>query len=335
MSRIQCLGEHESKTVWKNKSALEPGWVPYGFRSPVVGEEGIHVVAGPRGSGTSTVASRLVRELRVRLGAGAKVFRADMCNGECDHGVMVQLNHHVDSAFTGQGFSGSRLAILFQRRLAVMGQPVVVWFDNVRRGADNSTLWSLFLDTSILPSNVSVAISGESDPTNYLGKVVDRVVLSAPGPREIRNVAEVLCREAFHVLPGQEFLQSLTDAMICNGRSLSRTAGALRVAGERAESRGATQVELGDLTPLPRETGRKHGSEEIDRQIMGAVRTLGKGQEVPVGDLVRHLARTPSLVRRHLAQLERKGLLVRRVTVGGVGGTRSVVTLASGHPSLR
>lgn len=87
MSRVQSLGELERKTIWKNKRALEPGWVPYGFRPPVVGEARIHAVTGPRGSGTSTVANRLVRELAGR--SGAKVFRADMRNGEGDHAIMV------------------------------------------------------------------------------------------------------------------------------------------------------------------------------------------------------------------------------------------------------
>lgn len=326
MSRVDSLGELERNTVWKDKRALDPGWIPYGFRPPVVSEERMHVVTGPKGSGTSTVANRLVREMAHR--SGAKVFRTDMRNGECDHAVIVQLYRHVDNTFTGQGFSGLRLANLFQRRLAAMGQPSIVWFDNVRMGPDNSTLWSLFLNLSALPSNVSVVISGESDPTTSLGNVVDRVVLGSPRAREIRSVAEALCKEAFQVLPRQEVLQSLTDAMSCNGRSLSRTAETLRVAGERAETRGAAQVELVDLTPLPREHGRRQNPEEVDRAIVEGVRALEKGKPVPAGKLVQYVGRGASLVRRHLAQLERKGVLVRTVKQGGDGGTRSLVTLA-------
>ena len=245
------------------------------------------------------------------------MYRADMRNGEGDHGVMVQLYHHFDSTFNGQGFSGPRLTVLFQRRLAAMGQPAVVWFDNVRKGTDNSALWSLFLNPSTLPSNVSVVISGEPDPTVSIGKAVDRMVLGAPGPREIRNVAEALCKEAFQIFPEQEVLQCLTDAMSCNGRSLSRTATTLRIAGERAEARGYGRVELVDLSPLPREHGRRQNPEEVDRAIVEGVRTLGKGKPVPAGKLVQHIGRGASLVRRHLAQLEQKGVLVRTVKQGG------------------
>ncbi|MDG7029853.1 MAG: hypothetical protein JRN38_06360, partial [Nitrososphaerota archaeon] len=211
MSRVDSLGELERNTVWKDKRALDPGWIPYGFRPPVVSEERMHVVTGPKGSGTSTVANRLVRELAHR--SGAKVFRADMRNGEGDHAAMVQLYHHVDSTFNGQGFSGPYLAVLFQRRLAAMEQPIIIWFDNVRKGSENSTLWSQFLDTPTLPSHVSVVISGEDDATSSMVAAVDRVVMGSPEPREIRSVAEALCKEAFQVLPRQEVLQSLTDAM--------------------------------------------------------------------------------------------------------------------------
>jgi DNA-binding transcriptional ArsR family regulator len=327
MSRIENHGELEHEAIWKNKKALEPGWVPYGFRSPVAGGDRIHAVIGPRGSGTSTVANRLVHELTVR--SHARFFQADMCNGEGDHGIMVQLYRNLDSTFDGQGFSGLRLAVLFQRRLAAMEQPAVVWFDNVRKGSDNSTLWSLFLDSSALSPNASVVISGETDPTVCLGTGVDRVVLSSPGPREIRNVAEALCREAFRALPEQEVLQNLTDTMSCNGRSLSRTAAILKVAGERAEARGASRVELVDLSPLPRELGRRQNPEEVDRAIVEAVRKLGKEKSVPAGDLVRYIGRNDSLVRRHLRSLEEKGVIVRKVIIGGSGGTRSTVSLSA------
>lgn len=325
MSRIESLGDNERKNLWSNKGALEPGWIPYGSRPPIVGEERVHTVTGPRGSGTSTAANRLVRELAAR--SGAKMFRADMRNGEGDHAIMVQLYRHLDDTFEGKGFSGPYLALLFRRRLAAMGGPVILWFDNVRKGTHNSALRSLFWDSSALPSNVNVIISGETDPTNAMGEVVGRVVLSAPGPQEIRCVAETLCREAFKAPPGQEVLQSLTDAMSCNGRSLSRTATVLRMAGERAEARGASQVELVDLSPLPREHGRRQSPEEMDMAIMDAVRKLRNGGPVPVGELVPHIGRSSSLVRRHLAQLERKGILVRNVTMGGAGGTRSLVSL--------
>lgn len=49
------------------------------------------------------------------------------------------------------------------------------------------------------------------------------------------------------------------------------------------------------------------------------------GKPVPAGKLVQHIGRGASLVRRHLAQLELKGVLTRRVTIGGSGGTRSMV----------
>ncbi len=315
--------------VWKNKRALEAGWIPYGFPPPVIGEERIHAVTGPRGSGTSTVANQVARDLARR--SGARVFRVDMRNVAGDHGAMVQLYRQVDSTFTGKGLSGQYLAVLFHRRLAAIGQPVVLWFDNVGNPCEIPALRSMFLEPTALPPDVRVVVSGEVDPTASRG--VGRVVLEAPGPQKIRSVAEGLCREAFRVTPGPEVLENLTDAMSCNGRSLSRAARTLRDAGERAEARGAMRVELVDLSPLPREPGRRHGPEEVDREILGAVRALGRGQEVSVGALVRHLARPPSLVRRHLATLERKGLLVRRVRVGGMGGSRSLVSLPPGHPS--
>jgi len=347
--------------LWKNPKVLEPGWIPGKTvaETPTIGwpnllrdmqqmagdrNAKIIAVTGPRGSGTSALASRLAREMichpPLRNGQPRpRLLRLDLraCRGE--HHAFVQLFRNFDKDFGGQGFSAEFLACLFKRRLAADITPSVIWIDNIPAHPEFEILWRTFLHEDGLSGCTAMILSGEMDPTRRLplntDRRVNRLVLQQLGPEKLLHALEGMAAEAFVTPPAGSVLISVRDRLLSRGWGLSMAACILKRSGERAQARGVEIVEERDL-PSTRTGPRVKDPAVVDSMILEGARSSPDGRGLEFRALSLHLRRrlaaeghgfpSTSQIRRHLIRLEAAGLLERRVRVGGPGGTRSLIS---------
>jgi hypothetical protein len=342
--------------LWKDRWALERPWGPAGSLVGVAVEEIYEVagargpgpewkvlaVTGPSGCGTSTVAGRVVRVLSCSPFAGrrdraVRVLRVDLRKCRTDHQALVELFAHFDAQFTGKGFSAGQLAVLLSRRLRAEGTPFVLWLDNSRSTPSLPLLWSLFDPEEVewVPG-LRVVISGCFDPTQSAreGPEIRRIAVRPPTPAELRARISELCQQSFAWPPAPEVVTLVVERTRARGVGLAAAVELVREAGERAEARGASRVEEGDIGFPHLPDGRRKPL-LVDAAILECLRK--QGRRLPMSLLHRrvteHLGQdgrrppSASLLRRHVAALEARGMLSREFSLGGDGGSRSWVSL--------
>ncbi|MDG6969846.1 MAG: hypothetical protein JRN54_01900, partial [Nitrososphaerota archaeon] len=101
-------------------------------------------------------------------------------------------------------------------------------------------------------------------------------------------------------------------------------------------------IEVEDIRTPPISVRGKSSRRALEVRVLEIIR--GAGGELTMGELMERVTRdltqkgeahrAASSVRRLTVRLEKLGLVERRVTLGGEGGTRSMISLP-GHPSLR
>ena len=109
----------------------------------------------------------------------------------------------------------------------------------------------------------------------------------------------------------------------------------LAEAGRRGEVRGASRVEVEDAVLPPHIPRHGADAEGLRATLLEALR--GAHSAISVGELRRRLearcaelglrAPTPARLWRRLVALERKGVVRREVRMGGIGGSRTKVSL--------
>ncbi len=307
----------------------------------------IVAVAGPSGSGTSSVARRAAREVadRVRVSAAGPVprvlaVRTGSIRGS--HGVATALLQRLDDGFDGRGFPVPEILAGVLRRLRREGRPVVLLLDDVSVGGPDlgpilraigdpdrflpegesglPPLWTILagvpegLDTAAasvegrFPMRPYVAVAPYSEPA-LRALVIDRLERSLGRPAPVGLVDRIVLRTVEDGGGARRALELVRRELVGGSPGDVRSAG-------RGNPREIVTVE-------PRVV---HAIDEASRGVaarLGDVRRIEA--ELAVAEGLPPLP-TTTLWRR-IVRLEQAGYLRREIRPGGVGGTRSLVKL--------
>ncbi len=302
-------------------------------------------VAGPSGSGTSTVARRAARAVveRVRSELGEPfprllTVRTGFLRGT--HGVATELLRRVDDGFDGRGFPVPEILAGFLRRLRRESRPSVVILDDIGIGGPDLApivrafarpdrflpegefgippLWTILAGTPDALRNLEVSLV----PRVTLGPFVE------VAPYLSETLRAIVVDRAERAL-GQVPPRSLADRVV--RRSVEDGGGARRAVDLlRRELLGVTYREHRDGV-LP---ARLRGI-SIEPWVVRAIGVASKGRTARLGDVRRletELAQasgarplpTTTLWRR-IVRLEQAGYVRREIRPGGTGGTLSVL----------
>lgn len=350
-----------TRHLWRCAQVLERGWTP----PLLVGREALldHLhrsvlsrlaplaslavsIQGPRGSGTSTVAAHLAATAKDRLSRpGAKgtplVLRVDTSAHRSPSALVTALFHEIDPSYNGRGASAEFSLLLFLRRLRTLGRPTVLLFDQIGAKVDLSrVLRPLAQPDGLMPEgaaglpSVLVITAGARDP---FPEDVEATRMALPPVRGqlLHQAITQRANLAFQATPSPGAIAAIADLSVAQGWGLSMTGELLTEAGRRAEARGSPRVEAEDVA-VPANVPR-HGAdaEGFGAIILEVLRT--SASPLKAGELRRKVAtrceevgiRGPTQARlwRHVVGLERKGLILREVRLGGVGGSSSTIRL--------
>lgn len=347
-----------------------PGW-----RAPeLVGREELHVelrsnlsklmpgrrvgvcITGPRGSGTSALASRLVctaKDQMTRPGSSGAplVLRADSSTCRSANSVVAALFREIQADLDSRGASTEFLAMLLARRVRTLGRPTIVWLDQVRATSFEleRALRPLLFPEQALPEGpeglptLLVVVSGERDPvpepTEGFATTVSRLSVPPLVGHQLFQAIMARATKAFTAPPSMEAVVAIADLVLAQGWGLSMVGELLLEAGKRAEARGGRWLEAEDValpSMLPKARKRAAGFDAVLLEVLRSA----KG-ELSVGVLRAQAAErcratgirspTGALLWRHLVGLEKSGVVSREVRVGGSGGSRTMISLA-GRP---
>jgi len=304
-------------------------------------------VAGPSGSGTSTVARRAGREVVERIrSAGGPVLphtiavRTAFLRGA--HGVATSLLQRFDDGFDGRGFPTAEILAGLLRRLRREGRPTVIVLDDVGVGGAElgPVLRALGEPDRFLPEGESglppiwTLLAGSAEG-------LSTAVAEVEGHFPVRPFVELrmypepslraIVRDRFERACGRPPPPELVGRIVA--RSIEDGLGARRAIDLlRKEVLG--RVRSDDRGP-PRRSDRI----PIEPRIVRAIGAASQGVSAPLAEIrrveaviaarqgVRPLP-TTTLWRR-LVRLERAGYVRREIRTGGSGGTRSVLRLLS------
>ncbi len=308
-------------------------------------------ILGPRGVGTSALALEYVNELRAQLNGQNPVFiRVDVSAQNCpagdpSYGVAAALLQHFQPDAPVKGSSRDRIMWWFLRRVMAGGRPVIVWLDQLRPNVRSlGSILGPLLTPGLLLGDVRglppifLVLSGNGDAG--LNGSVKRIQVPSLLVGTIHEILEARVRQTGRVWT-PEAIGKLTDILATRGNSLSVMDEVLVTAVKRAGCHGIV-VEQDVIPPWPRERARA-SKRQVELRLLGVLRTAGG--KLSMGELVEELRNvssregevppSPSNVRRWAARMQATGTVERSVTLGGDGGSRSVVTLTSGHPYLQ
>ena len=302
-------------------------------------------VAGPSGSGTSTIARRAAREVadRVRAACGEPLprvltVRTPLLKGP--HGVATALLQRLDDGFDGRGFPAPEVLAGLLRRLRRDGRPTVVVLDDVGVGGPElAPILRAFVDPDrFLPEGESglpaiwVIVAGTVEGLVGLERALGVRITLAPFVAvtgyETAALRCILEDRAVRAL-GHPFAPELVERLV--GRVVEEGGGA-RQAIEllRREILGVTSREMREGVPPSRLRGIS-----VEPWVVRAIGVASQGATARLGDVRRleaELARaqgarplpTTTLWRR-IVRLEQAGYVRREIRPGGNGGTLSVV----------
>ncbi len=353
-------------------SGLETGWTESTIkgRDGILEELGelasnrgcpkLVVLEAPRGAGTSTLAGEFVdlvkHTWRLRAREDPVVVHVDVSSlnhtkGDPSRGVATVILQRFNEGVQVQGSSSSRVVWWALRRIASQLRPVVVWLDQVHEGT--RTLAEVveplleperFMERGAKIPPILVVVSGTGK--TKLGSWSDAVSAKwIHMPLLPREVLEEVVEERARVLGCEisaDGVAKVLDIMVTLGRDLSVMNEVLRASATEAAKSPSRSIEVEDIR-TPRISVRgKSSRRALEVRVLEIIR--GAGGELTMGELMEQVTRdltrkgeahrAASSVRRLTVRLERLGLVERRVTLGGEGGTRSMISLP-GHPSLR
>jgi hypothetical protein len=305
----------------------------------------IAVVAGPSGSGTSTVARRAAREAADRLrtaepGAVPRLLSVRVALQRGAHGVATALLQRFDPGFDGRGFPVNEILAGLLRRLRRDRRPVFVVLDDVAVGGPPlGPVVRAFADPDrFLPEGESglppvwMLVAGTVEGlASALAGVEPGIPL---GPfLELRPYAEpalrLLVRDRAERALGRAPTVSLLDAIVA--RAVEDGGGASRaVELLRRELLGQRRGTVGLRGRPDREEGIP-----IEPRVVRAIGGASRGVAARLGEVRRLEARLAleegrrplpaTTLWRRIVRLERAGYVRREIRTGGEGGTSSVV----------
>ena len=313
------------------------------------------VLEGPRGVGTSTLAKELVdqvkRTWRLNAREDTVVVHVDVSSlnhtkGDPSRGVATAILERFNHGVQVQGSSTGRVVWWALRRIAVQSKPVVVWLDQVHEGT--GTLAEVMeplleperfveLGTKIPPILVVVSGTGQTEYGSWADTVSTRWMYVPLLPRSVLEEIVVARARSLGCEISADGVAKVLDIMVTRGRGLSVMAEVLQA----AEMSGRVITPAG-ISPPRVKAQSKSSRQALEVRVLETIREAG-GQ-LTMGELVEQVTRdftqkgeahrTASTIRRLAVRLELLGLVKRRVTLGGDGGTRSTLSLP-GHPSPR
>jgi Cdc6-like AAA superfamily ATPase len=305
-------------------------------------------VAGPRGSGSSTVARRAAREAADRLRASdprgpprTVAVRVAGCRGT--HGVATALLTVLDEGFDGRGFPVAEILAGFLRRVRREGRPLVLTLDDVYAGGPSlaPVLRALGDPDRFLPEGESglppvwSVIAGTADAlarcqTELEGrlKMAPFVELRPYGARSLRAIVDDRLGRALGRAPPPDLVDRVLETTVATGggavRAIDLVRRELLGPDRRADGR-------------PRSARSRTEAISVEASVVRAIEEAARGVEAVVGDVRRLEARyaratggtplPPTTLWRRIVRLEQAGYVRREVRPGGVGGTRSLVRL--------
>lgn len=302
-------------------------------------------VAGPSGSGTSTIARRAAREVadRVRAARGEpfpRVLSVRVPFLKGPHGVVTALLQRLDDGFDGRGFPAPEILAGLLRRLRREGRPTVVVLDDVGVGSpDLSPVLRGFAEPDrFLPEGESglpplwTIVAGTVEGLVGVERALDVRGSLAPfvsvPPYELLALREIV-RDRVERAVGQSSPPGFAEEIV--RRTVEEGGGARRAIDLlRREVLGVTFRERRDgLSPM-RLTGVS-----VEPHVVRAIGVAAQGRPARLADVKRleaELARaegvrplpTTTLWRR-IVRLEQAGYVRREIRPGGDGGTLSVV----------
>ena len=318
------------------------------------------VLEGPRGAGTSALAGEFVDRVRHAWRLSARedpvVTHVDVSSlnhtkGDPSRGVATAILQRFNQGVQVQGSSSGRVVWWALRRMASQAKPVVVWLDEVHE--DTRTLAEVveplleperFMENGAMIPTIQVVVSGTGK--TELGSWSENVSTKwVHVPHLSREILEEVVEERARALGCEisaDAVSKVLDIMVTRGRGLSILNEVLQASATEAAKSPGRSIEVRNiLTPRISVRG-KSSRRALEVRVLEVLR--GAGGELTMGELMERVTkdltekgeahRTASSVRRLMTRLEQLGLVERKVTLGGEGGTRSTVSL-SGHPSLR
>ena len=319
------------------------------------------VLGGPRGAGTSALAGELVDEVKRTWRGSVRedpvVVHVDVSSlhhskGDPSRGVATAILQRFNPGVQVQGSSSGRVAWWALRRISVQASPVVVWLDQVHEATRTlATVLEPLLEpgrvleagVQLPPLLVVVSGTGRTELGSLSENVPTRWIPVLQLPRSV--LEEVVVERALElgcdITPGA--VSKVLSIMVTTGRGLSIMDEVLSATAANTGRRQDGVIHEQDVT-TPRSSVRgKVSRQALEVRVLEILRKAGG--PLTMGELVEQLAqdltrageahRSGGTLRRLVARLEALDLVERKVVMGGVGGTRSVVAsaAASRHPS--
>ena len=315
------------------------------------------VLEGPRGAGTSVLAEELVDQVKRTWRGSARedpvVVHVDVSSlnhtkGDPSRGVATAILQRFNQGVQVQGSSSGRIVWWALRRIAAQSKPVVLWLDQVHEGTLTlaRVVEPLLEPERVLeagvhlpPLLVVVSGTGKAELGSWTANVPTRWIHVSLLPREtLEEVVEERAQAlGCKISPGA--VSKVLDVMVTRGRGLSVMSEVLRASAEQATGRSSRSIEVEDIR-TPRISVRgKSSRRALEVRVLEIIR--GAGGQLTMGELMEQVTRdltqkgeahrTAGTLRRLTVRLEQLGLVERRVTLGGDGGTRSTLSLP-GHP---
>ncbi len=334
---VPIAREHEVREVVRR---LDPP-------RPVAPPPWIVGVAGPSGSGSSTVARRAAREVLEELrrspshrAARLLALRVAFLKGP--HGVATALLQRFDDGFDGRGFPVPEILAGFLRRLRREGRALVLVLDDIGLGGPDlgPVLRAIASPDRFLPEGehglppIWTVLAGSLEGLERVAGAV------GPGPT-VRPFVEL-----------RAYAPELLSTIVADRalRALGREApsGWVRPAVAAAVEEGGGSrraidhlrrhlLSRGVMSPAEFVAREADPTIAIEPWLLGAFARAGRVRSPRLGDVRRwqaELARRQGSVPlpattlwRRVVRLERAGYLRREVRTGGDGGSRSIVRL--------
>jgi hypothetical protein len=321
------------------------------------------VLEGPRGAGTSTLAGEFVRQARVALRERARedpvmihvdISSLDHAKGDPSRGVAAAILHRFQHDLSLAGASTGRVVWWALRRIAAQSSPVVLWLDQVHQ--ETRTLAGVleplleperFLEQGahLPPLLVVVSGTGHANLGSWAGNILTKWIHVPHLPREVLEEVVVSRARALGFEISDGAVAKVLSIMVTSGRGLSIMDEILKTSAAQAGTRLGRTVTERDV-PTPRISVRNKASRQaLEVRVLEIIRaaggemTMGELAEQVTRDLTRkgEAHRTASTLRRLTVRLEKLELVERHVSIGGDGGTQSVVRAlgrSTVHPSL-
>jgi hypothetical protein len=302
-------------------------------------------VAGPSGSGTSTIARRAAREVadRVRVALGEPfprvlVVRTPFLRGP--HGVATALLQRLDEGFDGRGFPVPEILAGLLRRLRREARPTIVVLDDVGVGGPDLVpiLRAIAEPDPFLPEGEGglpplwTVLAGTPEGIEGLERAIGTRIPIGPfvrvgpyTPSTLRSLVHDRAERALGHAPPPALVERVVARTVEDGGGAGRAVDLLR-----REILGLMFHESRDGVPSSRLRGIT-----VEPSVVRAIGVASQGRAARLGDVKRLealLARaqgarplpTTTLWRR-IVRLEQAGYVRREIRPGGSGGTLSVV----------